>query len=122
MLDSIGQFSHRIVGTLCVVAEVVVYSSRHFEPSVVTEMQHVALLLLAPVLPPMDLVLGHGDVTVQVHLLDGVGADTVGMEGRVVRHIVLYVQRVNCPVQPVNFFHLILIARVRITSVIRKPG
>ena len=88
MLDSIGQFSHSIVGSLGVVAEVVVYSSRHFEPSVISEMQHVALLLLAPVLPPMDLVLGHGNVTVQVHLLDGVGADTLSMESRVCGTIV----------------------------------
>ena len=122
LLGIIGQISHRIVGSLCVEAEIVVYSSCHLKPSVITEVQHVPLLLFAPMFPPMNLVLGHGYVAVLVHLLDGVGANTISMESRVIGNIVLDVQSVNCLVQPVNFFHLILIARERITSVIRKPG
>ena len=73
LLGIIGQISHRIVGSLCVEAEIVVYSSCHLKPSVVTEVQHVPLLLFAPMFPPMNLVLGHGYVAVLVHLLDDVG-------------------------------------------------
>ena len=79
-------------------------------------------VLLAPMLPPMYFVLGLGDVAKLVHLLDGVGADTVGMESRVGGHIVLNVKVVNCLIQPVNFFFLVSITLVRITSVIGKPS
>ena len=67
------------------------------------------LVLLAPMLPPMYFVLGLGDVAKLVHLLDGVGADTIGMESRVGGYIILKVKVVNCLIQPLNFFFLVSI-------------
>ena len=91
ILVSVGQISLRNVGTLCVIAEVVVYSSCHLEPSVITEMQHVPPVLLAPMLPPMYFVLGLGDVAINVLVFDGVGAHPISVQGRVFGDILFFV-------------------------------
>ena len=73
----------KVADKLGVPGEVVVDSCGHLKPPVVSEVQHVALHLLPPVLPPVYLDLGLGDVTINVLVFDGVGAHPISVQGRV---------------------------------------
>ena len=72
-----------VADKLGVPGEVVVKSSGHLVSPVVTEVQHVPLLLLPPVLPPVHLDLGHGNVAIDVRVFESVSAHSIGVQGRI---------------------------------------
>ena len=81
----------KVADKLGVAGEVVVESCGHLIPPVVSEVQHVALHLLPPVLPPVYLDLGLGDVAIDVLVFDGVGAHPIGVQGRVFGDTIFFV-------------------------------
>ena len=81
----------KVAEKLGVPGEVVVDSCGHLIPPVVSEVQHVALHLLPPVLPPVYLDLGLGDVSIDVLVFDGVAAHPIGVQGRVFGDIIFFV-------------------------------
>ena len=111
-----------VADKLGVPGEVVVKSSGHLTPPVISEVQHVPLLLLPPMFPPVHFDLGHSDVTIDILVSYGVSAHPVGVKSRIVGHIILLVNFVNLIINPVNFFSLVLITLIGVTSVVRELG
>ena len=98
---------------LCVQHKVIVQSSTHLKPPVISHVEHPIRLLLMPMLPPMRPSLILVDLPILVLVFPGCLSNTVGVETNTNGHTILPIFQLNLVVQPVNLVPLIDIVRAR---------
>ena len=105
-----------------IVDEIVVQCCTHLKTPVITQVQHVPFVGLAPVLVPVSP--GTGDDRLPVPVIAGLGVltDTICVQAHIVHHVVTKVEVMDLPIKPINLFLLIDVTRVRIWAVVGKPG
>ena len=105
---------------LSAVDEVLVHGSPQDKPSLIVKVEHVVLVALSPMLPPMLLDVLFNLSSIPILPLSSGDPGAVLVHAHVVLPAVLYVQPVNLTIEPVNLFFLVYIV-FRLGAVIGEP-
>ena len=111
-----------LVSVVCAVGEVIADMLPYGHPPLVTQVQHVASLLLPPLTPPVRSSMLNGNITKPVPDLPVGCPDAKGVQVWGKLNASSFVVCSNLVVDPVNFLQVVLVVLVRVRPIVLKPA